>query len=203
MDSGRDQEPTHWQWVCTTASGLPCFRGYDVPDTNSNELRIESGGMILPGDYAFKVQSDSSWHFQCLETKLPKSPYIVQRHQSFLFPQPPSALGGFESSIYSTDDCPPPPDFSQVVVSSGSRNAETVHRLHVLEPEQNQAPRGRLLRACSTGIHCIHVDDAPVDPAMPLMMQVRASQGPGSCFDFLAYWMIRLILLFLVRWRGR
>ena len=58
VDSSRDQQPTRWQWVCTAASGVPCFSGDDVPDTNSNELRIESGGMMLPGDYAFKVQME-------------------------------------------------------------------------------------------------------------------------------------------------
>ena len=55
MDSGREQEPTSWQWVCMAASGAPCFEGYDVPDTNANTLNIEPGKMLLPGDYIIKV----------------------------------------------------------------------------------------------------------------------------------------------------
>ena len=57
LDSGREQEPTSWQWVCLAASGAPCFEGYDVPDTNADTLRIEARTMSLPGDYTIKVRS--------------------------------------------------------------------------------------------------------------------------------------------------
>ena len=54
-DSGRDLAPTTWQWVCTAASGSPCFTGIDVPDPSAGVWHIKPG-MMLPGDYVIKVR---------------------------------------------------------------------------------------------------------------------------------------------------
>ena len=62
--------------------------------------------------------------------------------------------------------------YSKVLVGTGGRSAEAVHKLTMLDPEQRQAPRGRLLRKCTAGLHCPYVHDAPVDATKLLTLQV-------------------------------
>ena len=149
VDSGRDLTPTNWQWVCTAASGSSCFTGIDVPGSSAGVLHIMPG-MLLPGDHVIRVRRG------------PRSPSCFQTYHT-------NINANFGSPRLTAVMCA---CYSKVVVGTGVRSTEAVHRLTVLDPEKRQAPRGRLLRQCTAGHHCAYVHDAPVDPTKPLTLQV-------------------------------
>ena len=198
VDSANASEPTTWQWLCIAASGAPCFAGRNVPDASSSVFII-TPGMILPDEYNVKARSIAIPHACCLKPPLSccllDHPFGTNAGRKEKESNKSSWLKfnlALRRAKYRVS-------FVQVLLrgQSGARTAEGVHNLRVLDLEQQHVPKGRLKRACTSGIHCAHVQGAPVDATAPVTLQVSCLQRRRrpACLHFAPLRPIRLFEL--------